>query len=95
MNAADPVNADALDGFADEVAKRVTSGGTYHVARLLPGGYPKEPERPDVWKDEAALNEWKRGLPDRDTVIVLRVVESDPAPFENETRCPEAIGTDQ
>lgn len=95
MNAADPVNADALDGFADEVAKRVTGGGTYHVARLLPGGSPKEPERPDVWKDEAALNEWKRGLPDRDTVIVLRVVESDPAPFENETRSPKAIGTDQ
>lgn len=94
MNTADPVNTGALDGFADEVAKRVTDGaGTRHVAQLLPEESPRGPDRPDVWKDEGALKEWKRGLPERDTVIVLRVVKSEAAPFEKEIRSPNTTDT--
>jgi hypothetical protein len=96
MNTADPVNTGPLDGFADEVAKRVTDGaGTRHVAQLLPEESPREPDRPDVWKDEGALKEWKRGLPERDTAVVFRVVYADSEPFENEVRTPNASDTDR
>jgi len=95
MNTADPLSSDALDGFAEEVAERVTGGGTYHLARLLPEDDPTPPDRPQVWKDEDALNEWVRGLPSRDTAIVLRVVAPNPEPFETEIRSPNANDTDR
>lgn len=85
-NPAGRVNAGALNDFADGVEKRVTGGGNCHVASLLPDHSPGEPDPPTTWKDEEALNEWKRDLPDRDTVVVLRVVYADPEPFEQEVR---------
>lgn len=84
---------DAVEGFLDGVAERVTDGmGTRHVAQLLPEEYPREPDPPDVWKDEEAMNEWIDQLPDRDEVIVLRIVNTPPEDqqFKNKTRPPNS-----
>lgn len=93
-NLTDPggTSSNALEGFAEGVAERVTGGGDRHIVQLLPDHYPREPSPPKVWKDEEALDEWKRGLPDRDTVIVLHVVNApgDSEPFENEVRSPNS-----
>ena len=89
----EPTNApsDAVEGFLDGVEEKMNEGtGTRHVAQLLPEEHPREPDPPDVWKDEDALNEWMEELPRRDEVIVLRVVNTPPEDqqFKNQTRPP-------
>ncbi|WP_263842056.1 hypothetical protein [Salinibacter sp.] len=81
----------AVGGFLDAVEEKMNEGtGTRHVAQLLPEEHPREPDPPDVWKDEDALGEWMEELPRRDEVIVLRVVNTPPEDqqFKNQTRPP-------
>jgi hypothetical protein len=59
-------------GIEDEVRD---TDPELHVAYLDPGGDSVAPDGTRVFTDESALDEWTRGLPDRDTAIVVRYVD--------------------
>ncbi|MCS3655133.1 hypothetical protein [Salinibacter ruber] len=62
-------------GIEDEVRD---TDPEMHVAFFDPGGDSAAPDGERVFTDESALNEWTRGLPDRDTAVVVQY-EEEPA----------------